>query len=153
MCNSPLPFFPMIESSLGNLKIRQSLKTHTITIEIKNSNIWGLDTNQIEVNKNLIHFVDSGEVVGIKVFSEALKMTEDKFRYKPWIFVDTKFNARTILIEDKGSGTSLVQQLRREANDLSIINVSPDKDKVTRMHTASVEIEAGKVYLPEKASW
>jgi hypothetical protein len=33
------------------------------------------------------------------------------------------------------------------------INVKPDKDEVTRMHTASVEIEAGKAYLPEKTPW
>lgn len=64
-----------------------------------------------------------------------------------------KFNARAILIENSASGISLIQQLRREASGLSIIKVNPDKDKVTRISTASVEIEAGKVYLPEKASW
>lgn len=64
-----------------------------------------------------------------------------------------KFHARTILIENTASGISLIQHLRREASGLSIIKVKPDKDKVTRMNTASVEIEAGKVYLPEKAPW
>lgn len=68
MCNF-LPAFPAIESSLGNLKIRQSLNTQSITIEIKPSNLWGLDTKQISINSKLIHFVDSDEVVGIKVFS------------------------------------------------------------------------------------
>ncbi len=72
MFNTP-PLFPTIESSMGNLKIRQSLNPHAITVEIVNSNLWNLDTQQIRINSKLIHFVDCGVVVGIKAFSENQK--------------------------------------------------------------------------------
>jgi hypothetical protein len=135
MCNSPLPFFPMIESSLGNLKIRQSLNTHAITIEIKNSNLWGLDTKQIEMNKNLIHFVDSGEVVGIKVFSEAIIMTEDNFRYKPWIFVDTKFKRKNQPIFSLAATEYFRRiQLPKEILNLPIESQIPGVKQIIRNH-------------------
>jgi len=73
MHDTPLPPFPMIESSMGNLKIRQSLKPHAITIELMNSNLWNFETKQVRVNSKLIHFVDSGVVVGIKAFSEVME--------------------------------------------------------------------------------
>lgn len=135
MCDSPLPFFPMIESSLGNLKIRQSLKTHAITIEIKNSNLWGLDTKQIEVNRNLIHFVDSGEVVGVKIFSEAIIMTEDKFRYKPWIFVDTKFKRKNQPIFSLAATEFLRRiQLPKEILHLPLESQIPGVKQIIRNH-------------------
>ena len=64
-----------------------------------------------------------------------------------------KFNAKPILIEDAASGKSLIPHLRREATDLRVTKVKPEKDKVTRMKMASIEIESGKVFLPEKAPW
>ena len=64
-----------------------------------------------------------------------------------------KFSAKSILIEDSSSGIALNQQLRRETNGLNIIKVKPAKDKVLRMNNPSVVIEAGRVFLPEKASW
>ena len=135
MCDFPLPFFPMIESSLGNLKIRQSLITHAITIEIKNSNLWGLDTKQIEMNKNLIHFVDSGEVVGIKVFSEAIIMTEDKFRYKPWVFVETKFKRKNQPTFSLAATEYLRRiQLPKEILNLPVESQIPDVKQIIRNH-------------------
>ena len=64
-----------------------------------------------------------------------------------------KFNASPILIEDVGTSVGLIQQLRAEASGLYIIRVKPDKDKVTRMSTASVAIQAERVHLPIKAPW
>jgi predicted phage terminase large subunit-like protein len=64
-----------------------------------------------------------------------------------------KFDARPVLIEDTSSGVALIQQLRRDSTGLSIVKVKPDKDKVTRMNNASIDIEAGKVFLPQKAPW
>lgn len=58
----------------------------------------------------------------------------------------------TVLIEDKASGQSLLQDLRRESK-LAIIPVLPKKDKVTRVARISSLIEAGKLYLPYHASW
>jgi predicted phage terminase large subunit-like protein len=62
-----------------------------------------------------------------------------------------KHKARSVLIEDKGSGTSLIQDLRRD--DIKPIGIRPKEDKVTRMSTQSARIEAGYVLLPERATW
>jgi predicted phage terminase large subunit-like protein len=65
-----------------------------------------------------------------------------------------RYDARSVLIEDSAAGTALIQQLRRQRNRPSIVKARPDKDKVTRLHNASVAIEAGRVFLPEKeVSW
>lgn len=61
---------------------------------------------------------------------------------------------RTILIEDKGSGTALIQQLRSESQGIPFPTAyAPRDDKLTRLHAQSAQIEAGHVHLPERASW
>lgn len=57
-----------------------------------------------------------------------------------------------VLIEDKGSGTSLIQDLRYEGS-IRPIAIDPTKDKITRLSAQSAKIEAGQVHLPERASW
>ena len=57
-----------------------------------------------------------------------------------------------ILIEDKASGQSLIQDLRSQTR-LPVIALRPEADKLTRMSTASPAIEAGRVFLPETADW
>ena len=63
----------------------------------------------------------------------------------------TIHNPNAILVEDKSSGQSLIQEFRM--TDMPIIGIMPVADKVTRMSTESDTIEAGKVYLPESAPW
>jgi len=61
---------------------------------------------------------------------------------------------RSIIIEDKGSGTALIQQLRAEHNSITRPTAFlPKEDKVTRLHAQSARIEAGHVWLPDNASW
>lgn len=61
---------------------------------------------------------------------------------------------RTLLIEDKGSGTALIQQLRAEPNGIPYPTAFvPKDDKLTRLHAQSAWIEAGHVWLPEQAPW
>jgi predicted phage terminase large subunit-like protein len=57
----------------------------------------------------------------------------------------------TILIEDKGSGISLIQELR--AQRISVIAINPESDKVTRLFTVQPMFEAGAVHLPKNADW
>jgi predicted phage terminase large subunit-like protein len=59
--------------------------------------------------------------------------------------------ARRILVEDAGSGTLLVQELRGRVS--GIIAVRPEGDKATRMAVASAKFEAGQAFLPERAPW
>ena len=63
-----------------------------------------------------------------------------------------RHRAETILIEDKGSGTSLIQDLGRAGN-CRPIKVEPQGDKMTRMATQSAKIEAGQVHIPKSAYW
>jgi predicted phage terminase large subunit-like protein len=56
-----------------------------------------------------------------------------------------------IVLEDKGSGQGLLQELR-QTTSLPLIGVIPRQEKRLRAATASVQIEAGKVWLPEKDS-
>lgn len=62
------------------------------------------------------------------------------------------FGAEAVLIEDKGSGIHLIQDLL--ANDIvRPIPILPEGDKVTRMAARSATIEAGYVLLPRQALW
>ncbi|MFL5193620.1 MAG: phage terminase large subunit [Microvirga sp.] len=61
-----------------------------------------------------------------------------------------QYNPAKLLIEDTGTGSALVQELRLE---LSAIAVKPTADKIARMSAESAKFEAGLVYLPERAPW
>ena len=58
---------------------------------------------------------------------------------------------RAFKIEDKVSGTGLIQTLRREGAPIQA--VQRDRDKVTRAMDAAPSVEAGNVFLPRDASW
>lgn len=58
---------------------------------------------------------------------------------------------RAMLVEDKVSGTGLIQTLRRER--LPILPVQRNKDKITRGYDAAPFVEAGNVLLPQDAPW
>lgn len=57
-----------------------------------------------------------------------------------------------VLMEDKASGQSLLQDLRRETT-LPLIPVMPVRDKVTRFAAVSPMIEAGRLFLPKESAW
>ena len=56
-----------------------------------------------------------------------------------------------LLIEKKGSGLSLIQDLYREG--IYAIAVVPDGDKIMRMAAQTAPIEAGAVHVPTHAPW
>lgn len=58
---------------------------------------------------------------------------------------------RAFKIEDKVSGTGLIQTLRREGAPIQAIQ--RDRDKVTRAMDAAPSVEAGNVFLPRTAHW
>ena len=58
---------------------------------------------------------------------------------------------RSIMVEDKVSGTGLIQTLRREG--IPVIPVQRNKDKISRAHDAAPFIESGNVLLPIDAQW
>ena len=58
-----------------------------------------------------------------------------------------KYSRATLLIEDKGSGTSLIQDLRAE--NRAVIGINPEGDKLTRAAKISAQFEAGSVFFPK----
>jgi len=58
---------------------------------------------------------------------------------------------RAMKVEDKASGTGLIQQLRREG--VPIIPIPRSRDKVSRAHDGAPFMESGNVLLPETAPW
>jgi predicted phage terminase large subunit-like protein len=57
-----------------------------------------------------------------------------------------------LVIEGKGSGTSLIQVFK-DHRFVRPIAFKPQDDKVTRMSHQAVKIESGRVFIPEHASW
>jgi len=65
-----------------------------------------------------------------------------------------KHSPDTILIEDKASGTSLIQELQREGNRaIAPYDPPPGNDKVMRLHALTALFENGYVFLLENAIW
>jgi len=62
-----------------------------------------------------------------------------------------KYAGAALLVEDKGSGTSLIQDLRAE--NRAVIGINPEGDKLTRAAKTSAQFEAGAVFFPKAAPW
>jgi predicted phage terminase large subunit-like protein len=63
-----------------------------------------------------------------------------------------RFGPSVVLIEDKASGTQLIQELIREGL-YAVTRYQPQSDKVMRMHAQTAMIENGFVRVPEAAPW
>ena len=72
-----------------------------------------------------------------------LRLVVDQYR---------QYEPDTILIEDKGSGTALIQDLRHN-HQIPSIAIQPNADKITRFSIASLSFEQHLVSLPETAPW
>jgi predicted phage terminase large subunit-like protein len=65
-----------------------------------------------------------------------------------------KYNPEKLLIEDKGSGTSMLQELKSEYIwCLEAYNPQQGSDKLMRLAAQSIKFESGRVYLPKQAPW
>jgi predicted phage terminase large subunit-like protein len=64
-----------------------------------------------------------------------------------------RFKPNALLIEDKASGQSLIQDLREVKNPPPVIAIEPEGDKLTRANAVSPMVEAGLVFLPQAADW
>jgi predicted phage terminase large subunit-like protein len=63
-----------------------------------------------------------------------------------------EWKPHAILVEDRASGQSLVQELKH-STALPIIPVKVDTDKIATAQAVTPLMEAGKVFLPESAAW
>lgn len=98
--------------------------------------VWG-------TNKQRDHFL-------LKSFSKRMKYPElKKCVIKMWNDYSNLLKAPIpLLIEDKASGQSLIQDLQTQTR-IPVIKRPANSAKQTRMSTASPLIEAGKVFVPD----
>jgi predicted phage terminase large subunit-like protein len=82
----------------------------------------------------------------IDVFRGRLEFPELKRKV---VELNDKFNPNEIIIEDKASGISLIQELNSETR-LPIKAIKVSTDKISRVHSVTPIIEAGKVTLYTK---
>jgi predicted phage terminase large subunit-like protein len=68
--------------------------------------------------------------------------------HKQWRLATRNY---ALLIENKGSGMSLIQDLKQL--NIHAIRILPDGDKIMRMNGQTARIEAGSVLIPESAPW
>ena len=64
----------------------------------------------------------------------------------------SRFGANVVLIEDKASGTQLIQELIQDGC-YGVTRYQPTTDKIMRMHAQTAIIENGFVRIPEDAPW
>jgi predicted phage terminase large subunit-like protein len=65
-----------------------------------------------------------------------------------------RYKAKKILIEDKASGTQLLQDLKREGLSQVVAYTPPaGADKIMRLHSQTAVFENGHVLLPKEAPW
>jgi predicted phage terminase large subunit-like protein len=64
----------------------------------------------------------------------------------------SQFDANVVLIEDKASGTQLIQELIADGCH-GVTRYQPTTDKIMRLHAQTALIENGFVHIPETASW
>jgi predicted phage terminase large subunit-like protein len=63
-----------------------------------------------------------------------------------------QWKPRWVLIEDAGSGASLIRDLDATTS-LPIKRLRPDRSKIARAESITPLIESGRVYLPQTAPW
>jgi predicted phage terminase large subunit-like protein len=68
-----------------------------------------------------------------------------------WAKHSSRAGLRCMMIEDKVSGTGLIQMLKREK--IPVIGIPRDRDKLTRALDVLPCVENGMVHLPESAPW
>lgn len=86
----------------------------------------------------------------LEVYREWLEYPDLKRRT---IELVKKWRPELILIEDKASGQSLIQDLKKELKTPPIVAIKVSKDKITRLASVSPFFEAGKVLMPTEADW
>ena len=86
----------------------------------------------------------------LHVFRQRLNYPELKRKV---IELARQFSANSVIIEDKASGTQLIQELKASLYTIKAYTPPPGTDKIMRLHTQTAVFENGFVHLPQAASW
>lgn len=94
-------------------------------------------------------YVHNHQFYLVNIFREKLKFLNLKSAVlRLW----DEYRADAVLVEDKASGQSLIQELETFSS-IPVISINPLKDKETRFISIISLFESGKVVLPENAPW
>jgi predicted phage terminase large subunit-like protein len=65
-----------------------------------------------------------------------------------------QYGPHTILVEDRASGTQLIQDLKAEGvSRIKTYLPEGGADKIMRLYSQTIQFEAGNVFLPSRAPW
>jgi predicted phage terminase large subunit-like protein len=92
-------------------------------------------------NKNEFYLID--------VFRDRIEFPD---LVRKVVELSSRFLANAILIEDRVSGTSLIQEAKRRGVQ-SVMGIAPSSDKLSRMMAQTPKLEAGSLILPRSAPW
>ena len=124
-------------------KIKYRLQSWDTAVKTKEMNDYSVCTSWIVDKQDRFYLVD--------VFKKKLDYPDLKRA-----IVDTahRFKPNKILIEDKASGSSMIQDLRRDGlTKVEAYQPPAGQDKIMRLHTLTHILEGGKVLLPKQAPW
>lgn len=65
--------------------------------------------------------------------------------------IDAEYKPDFFIVEDKASGQSLIPELRKRG--LPVMPYMPIKDKTYRLQSCTPYFQAGRIWVPDRASW
>jgi predicted phage terminase large subunit-like protein len=118
-------------------QIVQSWDTANKVSELSNYSVcttWGINGTRIYLLHTLRQRLD---------YPELKRAVREQWR---------AYGATVVLIEDRASGTQLIQELKVEGLH-AVTGYTHEGDKIMRLHAQTATIENGFVYLPQEAPW
>ena len=122
------------EKNNGSIKTIQSWDT---AFKAKEENDYSVCTTWV-IAKNGFYLIDMYR--GRLEFPELKRIAQELY---------TRFRVDEVLIEDKASGQSLIQELERETR-MAVKKIKVDRDKTARLNSITPLLEAGRIKLPDR---
>ncbi len=95
--------------------------------------------------------LSDGKIYLLEVFRWKVNFPELK---RAVIDLYRKYNPSNVLIEDKASGTALIQELKSGGiYGVECYRPEPGSDKMARFAAQAIKFEAGQILLPDQAPW
>ena len=69
------------------------------------------------------------------------------------VWLRYQFKPNVILVEDKASGTQLIQELKHARINVQAYLPPPGTDKIMRLHAQTTYFDNGRILLPKEAPW
>lgn len=106
-------------------------------------------TDQADFSAGITLGVSDSRYYILDLFKEKVEYPELKRSVQQY---SDKWKPQVILVEDKASGQSLIQELKRNTR-MPILPYQVDRDKIARANAVTPIHEAKLCYLPEKSAW